>query len=312
MSKSATRRKVEKLLKDLPEVEGSAFASSQPHISDFQVLIRDPNDEYGEKEAMDELGISYVENRTKLGPGKTGLSQLVIGRYSVLPFYRELEEDIKYAGKFYLINNYSQFRYCSDLGNWYRDFEGSTPKTWFTLQEYLASDYEGPVVLKGETNSRRDKWATHMFANNKDEAREVYCRLLDDGLISQQKIYIRKYEKLVKLIDGVNGMPIPNEWRIFVLYGQVISCSFYWGTYLEDIKEKGITPRRPPKWNIDMAVSRVGSNSNFYSIDIAQLDAYNEWTVIELNEGQMSGLNGVEPKEFYSNMKKVLDNLSEK
>jgi hypothetical protein len=268
----------------------------------YSILIRDPNDEYGEIAAMQKLNIPFKEYRTQIEE-----NSLVIGRYSVLPFYKELEEDLA-TKKSRLINSFEQFKYCSDLSNWYQDFSklNFTPKTWFTLEEYLRDSYEGPVVLKGETNSRRDKWFSHMFANNKKEAREVYCRLLDDGLISQQKIYIRKYEPLKKLADGVTGMPIPNEWRIFVLYGQIISCDFYWSTYLEDIYDLNVQePSPPPDLFIADMTYFVGGNSNFYSIDVAEKED-GSWTVIELNEGQMSGLNGLDREFFYSKLKEIL------
>ena len=147
-----------------------------------------------------------------------------------------------------------------------------------------------------------------MFANNKDEARQVYCNLLNDGLISQQKIYIRKYEPLKKLLDGViPGMPIPNEWRIFVCYGQVVSCSYYWGTYLEDIIEKKLQVDCPFAIDVKRIINRIGDKSNFYSFDMAQKED-GEWTLIEINEGQQSGLNGLGPIEFYKNLKQILDN----
>lgn len=273
-------------------------------MTEFCVLIRDPNDDCGEKEAMKKLDIPFIEHRSEA----TELADrtIIIGRYSVLPYYKELETDIANTNNCNLINSYHQFRYIADLGNWYQDFIGLTPKTWFTLQEYLADFWEGPVVLKGETNSRRDKWSTHMFANNKDEAREVYCRLLDDSLISQQKIYIRQYEPLVKLIDGVNGMPIPNEWRIFVCFGKMICADYYWGTYREDIEEKGIKPKSPPMEFIQAIIAKVGNSSNFYCVDLAET-AKGDWTIVEFNEGQMSGLNGTSPMLFYTNLRSAFN-----
>jgi hypothetical protein len=246
-------------------------------MNNLCILIRDPDDEYGEKAAMMDLGIDFYEGRAFVPP-----NSMVIGRYS-----------------------FNQFRFCSDLGNWYSAICHFTPKTWFSLQAYLNDSYEGPVVLKGETNSRRDKWKTHMFANNKEETKDVYCRLMDDSLISQQQIYIRKFEPFKKLIDGVNEMPIPNEWRIFVCNKKIVSCSYYWGTYLEDIKELGINPERPPEQFINDMIYFIGNNSNFYSMDIAQKDD-GSWMVVEINEGQMSGLNGLDPKEFYTSLMEVL------
>jgi hypothetical protein len=265
-------------------------------------LIRDPSDEYGEKEVIKDLGFRLCQTRAEVIR-----HSLVVGRYSVLPYYRELQQDLAYSNS-RLINSYSEFQYCADMGNWYQTFGPAdlTPQTWFTLDSYLSSFWEGPVVLKGATNSRRDKWLTHMFANNKEEARDVYFRLMDDSLIGQQNIYIRRYEPLKKLIQGVNDMPIPNEWRIFVCYGQIVTSSYYWGTYIEDIRESGIEPEPPPAQFIKSAIARIGLSSNFYAMDVAQ-KANGEWTIIELNEGQMSGLNGVEPKEFYTNLKRILD-----
>lgn len=267
--------------------------------SKYCILIRDAENLYGEKEIMRELGIPFVEYRSEVPE-----DSLVIGRYSVIPFYQELEKDLQSKNS-HLINTYNQFRFCADLGNWYQALEEFTPKTWFSLQDYLASSYEGPVVLKGETNSRRDKWKTHMFAENKEQAREVYFRLTDDGLVGQQKIYIRKYEKLKKLIDGVNGMPIPNEWRVFYLYSQPITCHYYWSSYLEDIRELGIEPERPPIEAIKRVRYRVHQNSNFYSADLAQRED-GSWMVVELNEGQMSGLNSCPPLEFYRSIKEII------
>ncbi len=122
--------------------------------NNYCVLIRDAENLYGEKEIMKELDIPFVEYRSEVPE-----NSLIIGRYSVIPFYQELEKDLQSKNS-RLINTYNQFRFSSDLGNWYQALEEFTPKTWFSLQEYLASSYEGPVVLKGETNSRRDKWKT--------------------------------------------------------------------------------------------------------------------------------------------------------
>lgn len=272
---------------------------------EYCILIRDPNDEYGEKAAMTELKVPFIEQRSVIDELEQRTT--IIGRYSVLPYYKELEIDVNNVNNCELINTHTQFKYVADIQNWYQDLIGLTPKTWFTLQEYLADTYEGPVVLKGATNSRRDKWLTHMFANNKAEARDVYFRLMDDSLISQQNIYIRKYEPLIKLIDGITGMPIPNEWRIFICYGKMVSCSYYWGTYLEDIEEAKIRYDIPLFETIKKFVDKIGDKSNFYSLDIAQKEN-GEWIVIELNEGQMSGLNGISPSRFYKTLVKILDN----
>jgi len=89
-----------------------------------------------------------VPNRTNINP-----NSLVIGRYSVLPFYKELEEDLKINNST-LINTYEQHKYIADLQNWYADLHEYTPKTWFKLED-LPKEIKGSFVLKGETNSKK-------------------------------------------------------------------------------------------------------------------------------------------------------------
>ena len=96
--------------------------------------------------------------------------QLVIARFSALPFYKELADDPDWNGA-KLINSYSQHRYIADLWTWYQDLEDFTPKTWSQLYEIPNN---GPFVLKGETNSKKFLWGTHFFAKDKSQAIEVH------------------------------------------------------------------------------------------------------------------------------------------
>src|ERR1041385_5488764 len=76
---------------------------------------------------------------------------LVIGRYSLWPFYSDQVKDIEYVGA-KLINSYQQHLYIADLGNYIQDLQELTPYTWTSLE--LLPD-NGSFVLKGETNSRK-------------------------------------------------------------------------------------------------------------------------------------------------------------
>lgn len=100
-------------------------------------------------------------------------SSLVIGRYSVLPFYRELAADIG-AKHGRLINNASEHEYIANLGSYIQDVEDLTPKTWSRLEDLPE---QGPFVLKGQTNSKKHMWSSHMYAESKKEAVKVWLRL---------------------------------------------------------------------------------------------------------------------------------------
>lgn len=236
---------------------------------------------------------SVVDRRTAIPP-----NSLVIPRYSALPFNTELEEDVKSLGS-RLINTHQQHLYVADLKNWYEDLSAVTPRTWFSLSDIPDN---GPFVLKGATNSKKSLWSTHCFASTKKEAIETYLRLKGDGFVGYQDIYIRQYVPLRKLCDSItfSGPPISEEYRFFVLDGKVIASGFYWSEYLDDL-EIEVNPSFVPKEFLDNVIEKVMPNIPFFVVDIARTSD-NNWVVIELNDGQQSGLSAIAPEEFYRNL----------
>lgn len=236
-----------------------------------------------------------VTCRTQVSKGA-----LCIPRYSALPFYRELEEDMDTLGA-RLINSYSQHRYAANLGNWYRDLEGLTPQTWNRIEQIPE---EGPFILKGETNSKKFSWDSHFYAADKQAAIEVFCRLQDDTFLSDQEIFIRKYVNLHRYMTGLRGLPVTKEFRVFICDGQVLTAGYYWSNYLEDL---GFTPdpAEIPQEFLQEVIDRVGKNIRFWVVDVAQT-AEGGWIVIELNDGCMSGLSECDPRILYRKLREVL------
>jgi hypothetical protein len=227
-------------------------------------------------------------------------NDLVIGRFSLWPFYSDQAKDIHYVGA-KLINNYNQYSYIADLGNYIMDLGKLTPRTWRDLQDLPEN---GQFVLKGETNSKKSNWQKDMFAQNKLEAIAIANRLANDSMIGMQKIYIREYVPLIKYLDGINGMPVTKEFRFFVAYQTIISGGYYWQNYIDDI---GHTPdhNQVPRDFLQKVITAVGKQSNFYTIDVGQTES-GEWIVIELNEGQQAGLSCNDPYELYYNLSKTI------
>lgn len=222
-------------------------------------------------------------------------NKLVIGRYSVLPFYKELEEDLKSQGA-RLINSYEQHKYIANF-EYYHDIKDLTPKTYFNPMEF--SDYDGPFIVKGVTNSRKHQWNKMMFAQTKRQATEIMCDLRNDSLIGQQDIIFREYVPLKVLEEGINGLPFSNEWRFFCLGDTILTHGFYWTT----ADKKPSNSEIPLKAYdlVNEAIERVQGKVNFFVVDVAET-ATGDWIVIELNDGQMSGLNECPPEELYKNM----------
>ena len=259
------------------------------------VLFRRNIDEFG-NENEDEFFSCFsffktVEYRTLIEP-----NSVVIGRYSVLPFYKELEKELNLKNSM-LINSYVQHRYIADITNYYEDLKEFTPKTyteWGNIPE-------GQYIVKGVTNSRKHNWNTHMFASNKKEVINVVKNLYNDSFIFNQGLVVREYIPLEKFDEGLNGIPITNEWRFFYYKENMLCNGYYWANF-PDINVK--LDYEMVKFSEKVA-KIVAKKANFFVLDIAKrVDG--GYILIEVNDGQMSGLSNCHPKELYENLARSL------
>lgn len=225
---------------------------------------------------------------------------LVIGRYSLWPYYVDQAKDIEYVGA-KLINNYQQHRYIADLQNYVMDLNELTPRTWRNLEDLPS---KGPFIVKGETNSRKSNWKQDMYAPDKKTASKIFFRLMNDSLIGQQNIYIRQYVPMITYMEGVNGMPITKEFRFFVAYRQILSGGYYWQNYVDDLPEVP-SPNEVPQEFLREVIDRVGDQSNFYTIDVG-IAVNGRPFVVELNEGQQAGLSCNDAFTMYKNLDKAI------
>jgi hypothetical protein len=120
-----------------------------------------------------------------------------------------------------------------------------------------------------------------------------------------QDIYIRKFVPLKTFMRGLNNLPITNEFRIFVAFGEVLCGAYYWSNYVEEL------PQAPsfaevPKEFVAEVLRRVGNKINFYAVDVGQKEN-GDWIVIEINDGQQSGLSENRPEVLYSALRAALD-----
>lgn len=260
----------------------------------MQLLVRESLIDEDELHALKSNGdVCFYSSELKPG--------LVFGRYSVLPFYDWVYEDLKRMGA-NLVNSPSEHRWIANF-RYYDVIRDYTPMTWFNLTDI--DDVDAPFVVKGATNGRKSNWNKFMFATSARDAREKACLLQEDSLIGQQDIIIRKYCPLETFEIGINGLPITNEWRVFCYAGKVLAYGYYWSiaSGADEVNRKG-----PGSGFIEFAESIAklcAPYVNFYVIDIAKTQS-GEWIVIELNDAQMSGLSMVDPCELYKNLANAL------
>ncbi len=227
---------------------------------------------------------------------------LVIGRYSVLPYYRELEKDLEVIGS-HLINSYQQHRWIANF-EYYSYLKEYTPETWNDTN-LCTTDYNGPFVVKGKTNSRKYAWNKYMFASNKRIAMEIANELKQDGLIGSQDIIYRKYIPLKTLEIGLNELPFSNEWRLFCYKDKLISYGYYWSSAQEESIKMANLPQEVLQNFVPKLMNICQQHTNFYVLDIAETKN-SEWILIEINDGQMSGLSENDTDILYSNLKKEI------
>ena len=244
------------------------------------------------------FGYPIVEQRTNIPEGS-----LVIGRYSVLPYYSELEQDLYTRGSA-LVNSIHAHNIIANVYRWYGTFADVTPKTWESWEglERIPCSF----VLKGKTNSRKHQWDTHMFAETYKDIGIVANRLLDDSFIRDQGLVIREYIPLEQFDIGIGGVPITNEWRFFFYFGRLVDYGYYWSNFPEHEPKNG-----PGTEAIEFAIrcnKRLYNQSpgiNFFVLDIAKTQE-GKWILIEVNDGQMSGLSSIPPDRFYENLHAVV------
>jgi len=223
------------------------------------------------------------------------LDKTVIGRYACLPFYQELYEDLKIQNS-YLLNSTLEHQYIANF-DYYFDLENLTPRTYFST-----NIPEGQYIVKGKTNSKKSKWNSAMFAENKEKALKIYEDLSKDSLIGDQGIIFREFVPLKTLEIGINEQPFANEWRFFFLKEKIVDFGFYW-SQSSQIPDKNSLLQEA----IDFAqkcANILSKNTTFFVIDIAET-VHGEWILIEVNDGQQSGLSEIDPFQFYQNLYKI-------
>lgn len=152
-----------------------------------------------------------------------------------------------------------------------------------------------------------------MFARTREDVPTVASRLFDEQIIMDQGLVVREFVPLKQLGEGLNGLPVSNEWRTFWYWTpDTLTClgaGYYWlASHPETAVDAKLTLAGCRV--AYEAARRVGPNVPFFVIDVAET-ANGEWIVIEVNDAQMSGLCGVPAETFYRRLGRVFSHLEE-
>jgi hypothetical protein len=219
---------------------------------------------------------------------------LVLGRFSLLPFYGDIEAELERRGAKLLLSH-DDYDYISDMRRWYADLADLTPETCFDIEEL---NFDGPYFVKGITNSLKHRGWKNVYAENRAELEVILEDMKHDPLLSEQPYAIRKFVPLHEYTTLADGTPIAEEYRCFVLDGELMAAGFYWSDHLAKFNEQPNIDNIPKEF-LDTVLKRI--ELPFYVVDIA-ITAEGKPIIVELNDPGMSGLAGVSADELYRNI----------
>lgn len=205
----------------------------------------------------------------------------------------------------YLINNPEEYINAHYLPKWYKNLEGVTPKTKWSnsvpnkveIIDMLKGFGSKPVIVKDYVKSRKHEWYKSCYIENAEE-KEKSLQVINNFIKGQgedlnQGIVLREFVNLESIgFHEKSGMPISNELRLFIYNYKVICTIGYWDG-------KGLNEY--PKFVDEVLENLKKVQSNFFTVDIAK-KANGEWIIMELGDGQVSGLQDYEAKGFYKDL----------
>lgn len=210
-----------------------------------------------------------------------------------------------------LINSKTEYQDCHYLPDSLKFIEKHTPKTVFQkikndtdIEELIIKSEmfgDDSVILKDYVKSEKHHWDSACFVDNvrdKKSLRDKIKNLLRlRGEYLNEGIVVRKFIKLKFLTNhSKSQMPLTEEYRLFFLNNKLIGVYDYW----EEGEYKSLKPNTELFEEIAKTIK-----SNFFSMDIAKSEE-NEFIIIELGDGQVSGLPDLLDRNlFYQSLKEI-------
>lgn len=207
--------------------------------------------------------------------------------------YRDLYDGLAERG-LRLINTPEEYRRCHYLPEYYPLIKGYTPRSVWTADPMLPIAQilallepfgSHPVIVKDYVKSRKYEWAEACYipaADDTEAVERVVRRFVElQGPDLNEGLVFREYVELESLAGQARaGLPLTKEARIFFLDGQPLVALDYW-------PDGGYGEARPPLDEFTQIAKTVPSR--FFTMDVA-LRTTGEWIIIELGDGQVSGL----------------------
>lgn len=214
--------------------------------------------------------------------------------------YRDLYQRLTEKG-ILLINTPDEYERYHLLPGWYSEFKDETAKTVWTSGsdiedvKNISRFLEGSCIVKDYVKSRKHEWQDACFIRDiRDEAqleRVVGNFINRQGSALVGGIVLRKFENLKHIgFHERSGMPLSEEYRVFIYMGKVLVMDHYWMGQAEfKLSDEEY------RW-IESIAERV--KSNFVTVDLARKEN-GSLLIMEFGDGQVSGLQQLKAGAFY-------------
>ncbi len=183
-------------------------------------------------------------------------------------------------------------------------FERENDLDFAPLRAALETFGAAPVVIKDWVKSQKHRWHEACFIPRADDlaqAERVVRRFLElQGEFLVGGVVLREFLDLKSVgTHPQSGLPLTAEWRVFVLEGRPFFVAPYWdGADYHDLQP-----------DLDFIRERAKTiPSCFFSLDVAQTKG-GEWIVIEVGDGQVSGLPSTDLAPAFYEALKPIENL---
>ena len=222
--------------------------------------------------------------------------------------YDELYRALRAKG-YTLINSPAQYRECHHLPGWYGKLREHTAASVWTegvpdgpgIADLLRRAGGGALIVKDYVKSRKHEWSEACHIPDAADA-ERAARVVDTFVGRQEAdlvggVVLREYLPLQMIgTHPESGMPLAREVRVFCLRHTPFAVIQYWSG---DAGELSAEASRLVEY------CRV-LDSNFYTVDLA-CRADGRWVIMEVGDGQVSGLQDGDAARCYDNLFKLLE-----
>lgn len=214
-------------------------------------------------------------------------------------FYEKLKEQ-----NIILINSPKEYNHYHLLPHWYPEFEEDTAKSaWTDTPDVNAAlsllhSFDGSVMIKDYVKSRKHEWYDACFIPDVTDMENANT-VISNFVLRQAEnivggIVIREFLNLNSIgYHTISAMPISEEYRAFVLAGNILAIDNYWN-------ENEANALTFSQADLDWLTARIKKiHSNFVTMDFAR-KSDGSLVIMELGDGQVSGLQQISPAKFYS------------